>query len=280
MVMTRRDASGKTKIAGIFGYPVEHSLSPLMHNAAFDSLGLDIRYVAFKVSPQDLSDAVKAIRALNMLGVNITVPHKEKVIPLLDRVDKEASFIGAVNTIVNSEGNLTGYNTDGKGFMHSLSEEGISVGGKDILIIGAGGASRAISYYLREKASKLFLYDIDKQKAEKLLSDLKKISNNVFLLEDIKNINKPHIIINATPLGLKVDDPLPLNPDFIAPDMVVCDLIYKNTRFLQEAKKKGAKTIDGSGMLLWQGVLAFELWTGIKPPVDVMRKALMSGINK
>ncbi len=272
--------SGKTKITGIFGYPVEHSLSPLMHNAAFSALRLDMCYVAFKVSPQDLSDAIKAIRALNILGVNITVPHKENVIPLLDKIDQEASFIGAVNTIVNSDGKLKGYNTDGKGFIHSLSEEKISVEGKDILIIGAGGASRAISYYLSEKASKLFLYDIDKPKVEKLVNDLNKIRDNVFLHDDIKNIGKPHIIINATPLGLNNEGPLPLNPDFITSDMAVCDLIYKNTKFLQEAKKKGAKTVDGSGMLLWQGVLAFELWTGVKPPVDVMRKALMAGINK
>ena len=274
------DVNVKTKITGIFGYPVEHILSPLMHNAAFNAMGLDMCYVAFKVSPEDLPDAVKAIRALNILGVNITIPHKEKVIPLLDNIDKEATFIGAVNTIVNSEGKLTGYNTDGKGFMHSLSEEKISVEGKDVFIIGAGGASRAVGYYLSKKASKLLLSDIDKQKAIKLVNALKKIRNNVFFLDDINNIGKPHIIINATPLGLKADDPLPLNPDFITSDMIICDLIYKYTKFLRKAEKKGAKTIDGSGMLLWQGVLAFELWTGIKPPVDVMRKALLSGMNK
>lgn len=280
MVMTRRDVSGKTKIVGIFGYPIEHTLSPLMHNVAFKNLGLDMYYVAFRVLSEDLSVAVRAIKSLNLLGVNITLPHKENVVPLLDEVDKEAAFIGAVNTIVNSQGKLTGYNTDGKGFMSSLSEEGILIDNKDIFIIGAGGASRAISYYLSEKASKLSLYDIDKPKAEKLVNDLKKIRNNVFLLDNIKNINKPHIIINATPLGLKPDDPLPLSPDFITSDMVICDLVYKNTRFLQEAKSKGAKTLDGSGMLLWQGVHAFELWTGIKPPVDVMRQALLSAIKK
>jgi len=273
------DASGKTKITGIFGYPVEHTLSPLMHNAAYDTLRLDICYLALKVSPQDLSDAVKAIRALNILGVNITVPHKENVIPLLDELDKEAKFIGAVNTIVNSERKLIGYNTDGRGFMNSLTEEGITVNGKDVLIIGAGGASRAISYYISEKASKLNLYDIDKTKVEKLVTDLSKIRKNVFLI-NIESIGKPDIIINATPLGLKPDDPLPLNPNFITSDMTICDLVYKNTKFLQEAKKKGAKTVDGSGMLLWQGALAFELFTGVKPPVDVMRKALMSGIKQ
>ena len=273
------DVSGKTKIVGIFGNPIEHTLSPFMHNSAFKTLGLDICYIAFRVLPEGLPHAVKAISELNLLGVNITVPHKENVIPLLDEVDKEAAFIGAVNTVVNSDGKLKGYNTDGRGFMNSLSENRISTEGKIILVIGAGGASRAISYYLSEKASKLFLYDTNTQKAEKLTSDLQKIRSNVFLTDNIGVIDKPHILINATPLGLKPGDPLPLNPDFITSDTTVCDLVYKNTRFLQEAANKGAKTLDGSGMLLWQGVLAFELWTGIKPPVDIMRQALLSKIK-
>ncbi len=273
------DVSGKTKITGIFGYPIEHTLSPLMHNTAFNHLGLDMCYVPFRVSPEDLPDAVKSIRCLNLPGVNITVPHKENVIPLLDKVNEEASFIGAVNTIVNSEGTLTGYNTDGRGFISSLSEEGIEIDKKDIVIIGTGGASRAVSYYLSEKASSLSLYDIDKPKAEKLVNDLKKIRNNIVLLDNIKDIGKPGIIINATPLGMKPDDPLPLDTAFISPDMAVCDLVYKNTNLLQEASKKGAETINGSGMLLWQGVLAFELWTGVKPPVDLMRKVLLANIK-
>lgn len=273
------DVSGKTKIVGIYGYPIEHTLSPLMHNAAFNALRLDMRYIAFRVPPRSLADAVKAVRALNLLGVNITVPHKETVIPMLDIVDKEASFIGAVNTIVNSEGILAGYNTDGRGFMNSLSEKNVPAEDKNILIIGAGGASRAISYYLSEKAKTLFFYDTDKPKAEKLADDIGKIRPNVHVLKDIKNIGSPDIIINATPLGLKPDDPLPLNPGLIKSEMIICDLVYKKTNFLEEAKKRGAETIDGSGMLLWQGVLAFELWTGIKPPVDVMRNALLSAIK-
>lgn len=274
------DVSGKTKIIGIFGYPIEHTLSPLMHNAAFKTLGLDMCYVAFRVLPEELREGVRAIKSLNLSGVNITVPHKEKVIPLLDKVNEEASFIGAVNTIVNSDGILTGYNTDGRGFISALSEKKISIENKDILILGAGGASRAISYYLSEKASRLSLFDIDKSKAERLIGDLNKIRNNAFFLDNIKDIGRPDIIINATPLGLKSEDALPLSPDSIASEMVVCDLVYKNTSFLQEAEKKGARTIDGSGMLLWQGILAFELWTGVKPPVDVMRKALLSAIEK
>jgi len=273
------DVSGKTKIVGIFGNPIEHTLSPVMHNSAFKMLGLDMCYIPFRVLPGDLQYAVKAVPALNLLGVNITVPHKENVIPLLDEIDGEAVFIGAVNTVVNSNGKLKGYNTDGRGFMNSLSEQGILTEGKDILIIGAGGASRAISYYLSEKASRLFLYDIDMQKAGKLISDLQKIRNNVYLAEKIDASNRAHIIINATPLGLKQGDPLPVNPDLITSGMTVCDLIYKKTMLLQEAANKGAVTLDGSGMLLWQGVLAFELWTGIKPPVDIMRKALLSRIR-
>ncbi len=163
--------------------------------------------------------------------------------------------------------------------MSSLSEKEISIDGKNIIIIGAGGGARAISYYLSEKALTLSLFDIDKPKAEKLVNDLKKIRNNIFLLNNMTDIDKPDIIINATPLGLKPDDPLPLNPDLMAPDMIVCDLIYKKTDLLKEAEKNGAKTLDGSGMLLWQGALAFELWTGLKPPVDVMRKVLLSRIK-
>ena len=279
MVITRRGASGKTKITGIFGHPIEHTLSPLMHNAAFEDRGLDMCYLAFEVLPADLPDAVKAIKALNMLGVNITVPHKVNVMPQLDEINTEARFIGAVNTVVNEGGKLTGHNTDGLGFMSSLTEAKISTAGKTILIVGAGGASRAVSYYLSEQASNLSLYDIDRPKAEKLVNDLGKIRKNVSLISDIKNIGKPDIIINATPLGLHVDDPLPLHPEHIKSEMVVYDLVYKHTNFLQEAEKRGAKTLDGSGMLLWQGVLAFELWTGVKPPVDVMRKVLLSKIK-
>ena len=190
--------SGKTKITGIFGYPIGHTLSPLMHNSAFKTLGLNICYVAFEVLPGALPDAVRAVRSLNMLGVNITVPHKENVIPLLEKVDKEASFIGAVNTITNSEGTLTGYNTDGRGFMSSLSEQGISVDGQNVVIIGTGGASRAISYYLSEKASGLSLYDIDRPRAEKLAGDLAEIRDNVFLLEDIEDIAGPDKIGRAS----------------------------------------------------------------------------------
>ncbi len=267
--------SGRTKITGIFGHPVEHTLSPAMHNAAFKALGLNYCYVPFLVHPDYLEDAIKAIRALNLCGVNVTVPHKEKVMPLLDEINEEASFIGAVNTIVNSEGRLIGYNTDGRGFMQSLLESGISVEGKNVLIIGAGGASKAISYYLSQKTKTLYLYNRSKNRAEKLVQDLKKIRNNVSLIEDISSIERYHIIINATPLGLKKEDPLPFDTSLLRAEQTVCDLIYKKTKVLEEASKKGCATLDGLGMLLWQGLFAFELWTGKKPQVEVMRNALM-----
>lgn len=285
--------SGKTKVLGLLGFPVEHSLSPAMHNTAFEKLGLDCCYVTFSVKPEFLRDAVKSISALNLAGVNVTVPHKERVVPFLDEVDKEASFIGAVNTIVNDNSRLKGYNTDGRGFMRSLSEARISVSRKKVLIVGAGGASRAIGYYLCQRASKLFLYDIDKKKARKLISDLNKIRGNVSFFSSQPSALSPasggsagadpqlediDIIINATLLGLKKNDPLPVDVNLVKPKHVVCDLIYKKTPLLEKASKKGCKTLNGLGMLLWQGVFAFELWTGRRPPVDVMRKALAQNL--
>jgi shikimate dehydrogenase len=267
--------SGRTKITGLFGYPVEHTLSPAMHNAAFKALGLDYCYVPFPVHPDYLEDAVKAIRALNLCGVNVTVPHKEKVIPLLDEINEEASFIGAVNTIVNSGGRLIGYNTDGRGFIQSLLERSISFEGKNVLIIGAGGASRAISYYLSQKTKTLYLYDVDKEKLEKLVNDLKNIRNNVSSIEDIVRLERFHIIINATPLGWKKEDPLPFDTSRLMSDRIICDLIYKKTQLLKSASRKGCITLNGLGMLLWQGVFASELWTGKEPPVEVMRNALI-----
>ena len=267
--------TGRTKITGIFGCPVDHSLSPVMHNAAFEAMGLDYCYIPLLVLPDNLAPAVQAIRALNIAGVNVTVPHKEKVMPLLDSIDKEALFIGAVNTIVNSEGRLAGHNTDGRGFMQSLDENGISVQDRNILVVGTGGASRAVSYYLCMKAKKIFLYGRTKMKADRLADDLMKIQNNISTADNTFNAGDYDIIINATPLGLKEGDQLPIDTKQLRSEQVVCDLIYKQTPLLREASKKGCITLNGFGMLLWQGVLASELWTGKKPPVEVMRHALL-----
>jgi shikimate dehydrogenase len=273
------DITGKTRITGLFGYPVEHTLSPAMHNAAFERLRLDYCYLPFLVHPDSLAKAVEAIRALTMAGVNVTVPHKEAVIPFLDEVNEEASFIGAINTVVNRDGRLTGYNTDGRGFMHSLEENGIGIAGKSVLVVGAGGASRAIGYYLSEKAERLFIHDIDEKKLDKLASDLSQIRGNVSSLARIDDTRGFDIIINATPLGLKEGDPSPVDIGALLPTQTVCDLIYKKTSLLDLAARKGCRTMDGLGMLLWQGVLAFELWTSVSPPVDVMRNALLRGMR-
>ena len=268
--------TARTKFLALFGCPVGHSLSPDMHNAAFEHMGLDYCYLALEVRPEDLPDAVKAVRALGMRGVNITVPHKEKVIALLDEVDEEAAFIGAVNTIVNTGGRLKGYNTDGRGFIHLLIEEGVAFEGKNVFVCGAGGGSRAISYYLSEKAASLRIFDLDTGKLKKLVSDLSAIRNNVSASGGVEDTEGINLFINATPLGLKEMDPLPADPAGFPPGSVVGDLIYKETPLLRMAGKAGLKTFNGLGMLLWQGVLASELWTGVRPPHEVMRKALLA----
>ena len=273
--------SGKTKIIGIFGYPVEHSLSPSMHNAAFSYLNLDFCYVPFSVMPEMLENAVNGIRAMNIVGVNVTIPHKEKILPLLDMLSDEAQFIGSVNTIKNDSGELTGFNTDGKGFMISLSEKGIEVKGRRVLLIGAGGAARAVGYYICRDASSLLIYNRNIGRAEVLKTHLSSFKENVQAVgeDEINNKNffsEIDIIINTTPLGLKSDDPLPLNASLLNKSQTVCDLIYKETHLLQQASIVGCKTVNGLGMLLWQGVLAFEKWTGIQPPVKIMKEALLN----
>lgn len=273
------EIDGKTRVTGLFGCPVEHTLSPAMHNAAFAHLGMNYRYLPFLVMPEELPGAVQAVRSLRLAGVNVTIPHKEAVIPLLDTVHEEAAFIGAVNTIVNSKGILTGYNTDGRGFMKSLKERGIVMKDKAVFVAGAGGAARAISYYLSAECGSLSLFDTNTGKLERLVSDLSLTRPNVISLKEQNDIRTYDILINATPLGLGKDDPLPFDVSSLSARHTVCDLIYRETRLLRRASALGCRTIDGLGMLLWQGVLAFELWTGVLPPPEVMKKALISRIS-
>ncbi len=271
--------NAKTKLLGLFGWPVEHSLSPDMHNDAFGEMGLNLCYVALPVPPEALGDAVRAIRAFDMPGVNVTVPHKEKVIQYLDGIDEEARFIGAVNTIVNRDGRLKGYNTDGRGFIQSLIEQGTDYAGKNILVLGAGGGSRAISFYLSEKAKSLLLFDLDRPKLETLTADLSRIRGNVNALDGVDSLEGVDILVNATPLGLKEGDPMPIKPELLKPPLIVGDLIYRETPLLGAARRLGLKTFNGLGMLLWQGVLASELWTGRRPSHETMRRALLRGLG-
>ncbi|MBF0336457.1 MAG: shikimate dehydrogenase [Nitrospirae bacterium] len=267
--------SAKTKVTGLLGYPVEHSLSPAMHNAGFNHLGLDYCYLGFPVHPDALGDAVRGLRALNFAGVNVTVPHKEKVIPLLDEIDEEANFIGAVNTVLNTGGVLRGFNTDGRGFYRSLTESGVVIQGKKVFIVGAGGASRAVAYYLCKEAASVHIFDIDRGKLDTLVGDLRRINQAVYSEASLSGISASDIVLNATPLGLKNDDPTPFDLAQLNPSQVVYDLIYTETPLQRYAGELGCKTLNGLSMLFWQGVLAFEVWTKKDAPVEVMRRALL-----
>lgn len=279
--------SGKTKIYGIFGYPVEHTFSPGMHNAAFKKLGMDACYVPFAVHPGRLADAAKALIPLGLCGLNITVPHKEKIIPFLDDLSEEARLIGAVNTIEVKEGRLIGHNTDGRGFLRSLKEQAkFNPQGEIFLFIGSGGAARAVGFSLAlAGAEKIIIYDIDAQKAGLLAKDIREKTG-----VDTGTIGRDALaayaagvgcLINATPLGLKKSDPLPLPADCIHKHHLVCDLVYNppETPLLRAAKARKAKKLSGLGMLLFQGVIAFEIWTGKKAPVSIMKSALMRQIG-
>jgi shikimate dehydrogenase len=273
------EVNGRTKIAALLGYPVEHTKSPRMQNAAFAATGIDACYVAFSVPPEDLPGAVQGIRSLGLLGFNVTVPHKETVIPLLDEIDPEASFIGAVNTVLNRDGRLCGFNTDGRGFMHSLVDAGIVVAGKRVLLIGSGGAARAVGYYIAQEAASLVIANRTKTKADLLAADLNRLHPvgsvvDYAELDSTELFDSIDVIINTTSLGLKDGDALPVTTSLLGPRHVVCDLIYYETPLLRAASAVGAQVLNGSGMLLWQGALAFELWTGTAAPINVMREAL------
>jgi len=274
--------SGKTKIYGIFGYPVEHTFSPGMHNAAFKALGRDACYVPFAVAPGKLGEAIKAVLPLGLCGLNITVPHKERIVEYLDDLSEEARLIGAVNTVQVLDGKLIGHNTDGRGFIRSLRDNaGFDPRKKAILLIGSGGAARAVGFSLAlGKAKSIACYDVDMRKAETLALDIRERTGAdaaAVTAEDVAaRADGADCLINATPLGLKRNDPLPLNKALIGKQHLVCDLVYNppETLFLKAAKARGAKRLPGIGMLLYQGVIAFELWTGVKAPVAVMKKAL------
>ncbi len=276
--------SGRTKVAAIIGFPVEHTLSPVMHNAAFRSLGLDWIYVSFSVPPGSIREAVEGIRALGIAGVNVTVPHKEAIIPYLDSLSHEASLFGAVNTIKNEDGYLKGFNTDGEGFLMSMREIGVEPEGLEVLIFGAGGAARAITGALALNGAKLIhIVNRTEEKAVFLTEHFSqhfsqtRFYHHPFRFQEIKEILPGiHMLINATTIGLKEEDHLPVAFDRIKKDAIIADIVYKpsGTSLLSEAKKHGFKTLSGEGMLLYQGALSFEIWTGRKAPFSVMKEAI------
>lgn len=276
---------GNTKVLGIFGYPVKHSLSPVMQNAAISHLGLNYVYVPFEVAPGKLEGAVNGIRALEIAGVNITVPHKEKVIPFLDDVSQDASIVGSVNTIENRNGRLIGHNTDSRGYIKSLREDaGFEPKEKKILIIGAGGAARGVIAGLcMEGPSKIIIANRTVGKAAALADEfgnkLRNVSFDYISLDSLKDpqvLSSTDLIVNTTSAGLEGGLP---EVDFsLTPThAIVSDIVYKPpvTSFMKKAQSAGLKTIGGLGMLIHQGSISFEIWTGMEAPVDVMKKALL-----
>lgn len=270
------------KLFGVLGDPVSHSLSPAMHNAAFKALGMDCEYHAFRVSPETLSDAIHGAFALGFGGLNLTIPLKEKALEIVKPAEL-AKHIGAVNTVDFKNG-ITGHNTDGLGAMKALEGGGVHVKGKNVLLLGAGGAARAIAFTLAAEGAIVTIANRTPERAILLAKDVGMAGNiNGCGLEGLKDLIKnSDILINSTAIGMspKVTETI-VTSDLMHRDLVVFDIVYNplNTRLLQEARKAGAITIDGVMMLVYQGAEAFKIWTGKTPPVDEMEKAVRARLS-
>jgi shikimate dehydrogenase len=281
------DKESPARIYGVLGYPAKHSLSPAMHNAAFQALKINAEYRIFEKKPEELESFIRSLPEENIYGLNVTVPYKEKVIPLLDGVSQEAELIGAVNTIKVSQRKREGFNTDGEGFLNHLSVDlGFNPKDKNIAIIGAGGAAKAISVYLsRKKPKSIALYDIDRQRLSALVRQLKENFNHIeFMQADSLaglEIRDRDLLVNATPIGMKDSDPCLIEEEMLHERLLVYDLVYNppQTKLLALAEKVGARTANGLGMLLYQGARSFELWTGEKAPLEIMREELSKGVK-
>lgn len=277
------------ELYGLIGYPVKHSFSAFMHNAAFAHYKMDAEYQLFEVSPKELGEFFKkTIVEKGIKGFNVTVPHKERAVEFLDG-EKEplVKIIGAVNTVrVEPNGALSGFNTDAGGFLRDLEEQGVTLSNKNISLLGAGGGAKAVAFAIMDQLpEKLSIFDIDSVKAQKLANRIRHFYPSVAIetamrIED-SDIGKADILINATPVGMKTEDPLLIKKDWLRPELFVYDLIYNpiETKLLKIAKEVGCRYANGLGMLLYQGCLAFEHWTQKRAPVDVMRKALMGEVK-
>ncbi|GAI98066.1 unnamed protein product, partial [marine sediment metagenome] len=262
---------------------------PVMHNAAFKELGIDYLYVPFRVRKEELGKAIEGMRALNIRGLNVTIPHKVAIIPFLDELDPLVEKIGAVNTIVNDDGVLTGYNTDATGFLQALLERGVEPEGKNMVILGAGGTSRAISLILAERGANLVILNrqLELDWAEELAQRISQVfKKEVKALELVEKnlamvLERADILINATSVGMSPDDETPVPTKLLKPGLVVFDVVYNpiKTRLLREAETAGAQTIGGLDMLVWQGAIAFEKWTGLKAPVDLMKREAIKALG-
>ena len=281
--------SGKSRVLGVFGCPVEHSLSPAMHNAAIAALGLHYIYIPFSVLPDDIGPAIRSLAVLGIIGVNLTIPHKERVLPFLDEVHPEAQAIGAVNTVRNLDGRLLGFNTDGEGFIRPLSEAGFSVRNKRAVVLGAGGAARSVVYRLLREGASVTLANRTRDRAERRANEIGTAARKQVEVIDLSDaaamksaLGGAELLANTTSVGMSPDadaEP-PIPPALLHPGLFVYDLIYNptETRLLSAARKIGAQSLNGVGMLAHQGAAAFEIWTGVQPPVDVMRTAIERGL--
>ncbi len=262
-----------TELYGVFGNPVRHSKSPGIHNFAFRHHGINAVYLAFE--PAQIAKSIEAIRALNIKGASITLPFKESIMEYLDWVDENASAIGAVNTVINKEGFLQGFNTDYKAAVEPLKPFGIS--GKKVCILGAGGAAQAVAFGIFKEKGNLLIVNRNRKKGEHLAA---KYNADFFLFDDKENLNKiqPDILINTTPVGMSPNiSDLSFPITHLNHKTIVMDIIYTplKTRLLREAQSKGCTTIDGLAMFLHQGAHQFKLWTGIIPDMELLRKIIL-----
>ena len=283
------EISGRTKLCCLIGNPIEHSLSPVMHNAAFKELHLDFVYLAFTVRKDELRNAIAGARSLQVHGLNVTMPHKTAIMKHLDEIDPTAKSIGAINTILNAEGRLVGYITDGVGAVKALNENGVSLKGKKMLLLGAGGAAKAIAYHAAQEVEELKILNRTAQKAKELAEALhkkfdKRISGNSLSSATLKKeLEDADILVNATSVGMhpNVDQSL-VDSSWLRPDLCVMDIIYNplETKLAKDAKSVGAKVISGIEMLIYQGVASFEIWTNHPAPVKVMKEAVLNKLSK
>jgi len=280
--------SGSTTVCGIVGDPIEHSLSPAMQNAAFQSVGLNYVYVPFRLLRGSARICAEAMRALGIRGLNVTVPHKVDMLAYLDSVESQAARIGAVNTIVNDSGRLCGYNTDAAGFAQGIRERGIDVQDIEVVVLGAGGAARAVVFSLVDRGARVTILNRDELKAASLARDASTSSgcsvSHGALTQTMLESRLPGaaLLVNTTSVGMSPQtDATPCPRSLLRPDLAVCDIVYnpRETALLRQAAACGAATVDGVEMLVRQGAIAFELWTGASAPVDVMRAVVVTELG-
>jgi len=281
---------GSTQLVGLLGWPVEHSVSPQMQNAAFRALGLDWCYVPLPARPEALAQAVAGLRALGLRGANVTVPHKEAVIPFLDELHAEAQAIGAVNTLVMDDGRLVGHNTDVLGVRAALERAGCRLAGIQALVLGAGGAARAAASALLQGGASVQVLARRLLQAKALVRDMEEAFPQAAIAAGLLSpeavvvqAEGAHLLVHATPVGMWPHVEASLWPEDrpVPPHLWVFDLVYRpaHTRLLQQAQESGASVIQGSWMLIYQAAESFRLWTGAEPPLDVMAQACKEALS-